>query len=55
MLFLNTFKFRTGKTFTGGGERNKRSYKDTRNYSVSAREDNDRTAERAKPRYLLRR
>ena len=49
------FKFRTGKAFTGGGERIKRSYKDTGNYSISAREDNDRTAEQAKPRYLLRR
>ena len=47
------FKFRTGKTFTGG--RVGRSYKDTGNYSFSAREDNVGTSERAKPRYLLRR
>ena len=47
------FTFRTGNTFTGG--RIKRSYKDTGNYSFSAREDNVRTTERAKPRYLLRR
>ena len=45
------FKFRTGKTFTGG--RIGRGYKDSRNYSFSTREDNVRTSERAKPRYLL--
>ena len=47
------FKFRTGRTFTGG--RIRRSYKDTGNYSFSAREGNVGTSERAKPRYLLRR
>ena len=40
------FKFRTGKTFTGG--RIGRGYKDSRNYSFSTREDNVRTSERAK-------
>ena len=45
------FKFRTGQTFTGG--RIGKSNRDSKNYSFSIREDNVRTSERAKPRYLL--
>ena len=45
------FKFRTGETFTGG--RIGKSNRDSKNYSFSIREDNVRTSERAKPRYLL--
>ena len=43
------FKFRTGETFSGG----RRGNRDSKNYSFSTREDNVRTSERAKPRYLL--
>ena len=43
------FKFRTGETFTGRTKSNR----DSKNNSFSAREDNVRTSERAKPRYLL--
>ena len=46
-----TFKFRTGETFTGG--RIRRDNRDSKNYSFSTREDNVRISERTKPRYLL--
>ena len=44
------FKFRTRETFA---RRSGRSNRDSKNYSFSTGEDNVRTSERAKPRYLL--